>query len=227
MVGETSETNAKALATIYKRDILKMPRFMEFDAGATNHGKVTKFCDKNNIKFRFAATARHRQQGIVESKCKVLAQMLYSFINNQELANYNKSKTKKNVEQSRNWYINKAHFRSVIKFINDNTTAVIPNSNKSSDKPIVTKDNILLGVGTMVRVLLDHPIVIATQKTQNIQRGSDGFGATDVRWDKKIQAITWVVLVPDQPPMYRVGNKNILYTKKQLQVITPSDRGFA
>jgi hypothetical protein len=31
MIGETSTTNAKALATIYKRGILKKPKLIEFD----------------------------------------------------------------------------------------------------------------------------------------------------------------------------------------------------
>jgi hypothetical protein len=84
------------------------------------------------------------------------------------------------------------------------------------------KNEILLGVGTMVRTLLNHPVEIGTNT-----RTFGDFRATDIRWSRQIKAITWVVLKPSEPPEYKVGNEKVLYTKQQLQVITPSNRGFA
>ena len=106
--------------------------------------------------------------------------------------------------------------------INNNTKAKVYKT-QSSDEPVHSKrDSVLLSVGTKVRTLLNHPVEIGTNK-----RLFGDFRATDIRWSRNIRDITWVVLKPAQPPEYRVGHDNVLYTAQQLQVIKPSEHsGF-
>jgi len=221
---EDSNIIVNALKKIYERDILKKPKMFEFDNGTPFHGAVIDFCNDNDIKYRYAMTGRHRQQGIVESKNKVLAHALYSFLNEKELSNLRKEQNKpKNagkkvkVKLVTDWYISKQHFRSVINFINANTKARVI-TEETSETPIMKKGETLLDVGTKVRVLLDYPIDIGTNK-----RLIGDFRATDIRWSHKISPIEWVSLYPGQSVMYRIAGEDILRTRKQLQVMENQD----
>ena len=81
--------------------------------------------------------------------------------------------------------------------------------------PIVTDENRnLLSIGTNVLVSLDYPIDIANEKRQYGK-----FRAGDIRWSKEPKEIKWIVLKPNQPPMYRVSGEHILRTRQQLQVV--------
>jgi hypothetical protein len=52
------------------------------------------------------------------------------------------------------------------------------------------------------------------------QRLHGKFRQGDVRWDKTPKPITQIYLRPNQPPMYKIGdNKNVAYTKNQLQIV--------
>lgn len=221
---ETSDSLVSAFKRIYERNILEKPKMMEFDNGAAFHGAVIYYCKENNIKYRYALTNRHRQQGIVESKNKVLATALLSFVNEKELNNLRKEQAKASnankkvkVKLVTDWYISKEHFRSVIDYINEHTKARVLKE-ETTLTPMMKKGDILLDVGTKVRVLLDQPEEIATGK-----KLFGKFRGSDIRWSHKISEIEWVSLYPGQPVMYRVEGEKILRTREQLQVIEKAD----
>jgi hypothetical protein len=76
------------------------------------------------------------------------------------------------------------------------------------------KNRDLLEIGTKVLVTLDYPIDIVTGK-----KLYGKFRKSDIRWSRDAKKIIWVVLKPNQPPMYRVDGEEILRTRQQLQVI--------
>jgi hypothetical protein len=228
---EKSSDIVKAFEKIYSR-YLPLPKKFEFDAGSSFHGLVQDWCEAKGIRYRYAETNRHRQQGIVESKNKVLGAALYSFINEKELSNLRKEQAKYahldpskiKVKLVTDWYISHEHFRAVVDYINEHTKAKVI-TEEISDTPLFKKEEELLSVGTLVRTLLDFPREIATNKKLHGK-----FRASDILWSYKISPIEFVALKPGQPVMYRVQGEKILRTRKQLQIIrnvAVANRGFA
>jgi hypothetical protein len=76
------------------------------------------------------------------------------------------------------------------------------------------KNRDLLEIGTKVLVSLDYPIDIVTGKKLH-----GTFRKSDIRWSREAKKIIWLVLKPNQPPMYRVEGEKILRTINQLHVV--------
>ena len=198
---KTSYTTMQGFKKIYEK--WKLPKLMELDAGTEFHGDVETYFKSNGVKVRYAMTNRHRQQGLVESRNSVIGKVLFYIMNLKEM------KTKKT---SVDWYRSKEEFEKLMELINNEIKYKPP----TEDGPIkVTKNNRdLLTLGTKVLVSLDYPIDVAHEKRQ------DGkFRAGDIRWSKEPKEIEWIVLKPNQPPMYRVTGEKVLRTINQLQVI--------
>ena len=129
------------------------------------------------------------------------------------------------VKQTTDWYISNEHFRSIIDGINKHTKAIVYDDQPRDDPRVSKRNEELLPVGTQVRVLLDHPVAIASN-----ERLHGHFRHGDIRWSREIKPITWVTLKPDQPPLYRVSGEKVLRTRQQLQVRDAAhdhDAGFA
>jgi hypothetical protein len=94
------------------------------------------------------------------------------------------------------------------------------------NKPLIGKDNILLPIGTKVRVQLEYPIDVATGKKLHGK-----FRSGDIRWDPKERVIKEILLRPNQPVQYLLDGINgklqvepVAYTKNQLQEIPKNEQ---
>lgn len=210
MKDRTAKDCLKAFEKIYTR--FEFPKKMvELDDGAEFHGEVEDYFKSHNIKIRYAMTGRHRQQGLVESRNSVLSKVLFSIMNLKEI---------KSGKSSSDWYKSESEFRKVIEMMNHYmkykppTEKEIENSPQYQNIKVSDNNRDLLEVGTKVLVVLDYPKDIVTG-----DRLFGNFRKSDVRWNREPKKIIWVVLKPNQPPMYRVEGENILRTRQQLQVI--------
>ncbi len=200
-----SFSTLQAFRKIYDRELIKMPKVIEVDDGSEFKGDVKKYFVDNDVFVRTAMTNRHRQQALVESKNYLIGRVIFHLLNLNEL---NNKKT------SKDWYKSSDEFRKLVNVINDNIKFK-PITEQPSDNLKITKDNkILLPEGTKVRVTLDYPEDVAHGK-----RLIGKFRAGDIRFSKDIKTIEWIVLKPNQPPMYRVSGEHILRTRQQLQVV--------
>ncbi len=180
------------------------------DAGSEFKGVVKKYLDDKNVSVRVAIPGRKKQQAFVENRNGQIGKELFKYMNSDELVD---GKT------SRVWV---QHLPDVITFINKRTIANINRKPKRdpSDQVLCSGDACnLLNIGDNVRVKLDYPIDIVTKKKLH---GS--FRAGDIRWNPKIQKISDILLFPNQVPLYVVDdNKNINYTKAELQIVNPNE----
>lgn len=94
------------------------------------------------------------------------------------------------------------------------------------DHPVAEgSSQVLLEVGTKVRVLLDEPQDMITGKVHG------KFRSVDFKWSPQIRTIKNVLLMPGQPPMYQLDGtftddklSKVAYTKNQLQVVPENEQ---
>lgn len=196
-----AETVAKALDTIYKRKIIeKLPRIARTDSGSEFKSKVKDWFKKREVLQSVATPGRHRQLAFVERRNHTIGSALFMRMIAQEIITG---------EISKEWTDD---LPTVIEYINKH---VKQQSTPKSDMPIQNKDNLkLIPIGTQVRTQLDNPIDVVTKKTLHGK-----FRATDVKWDPEIKTITNILIMPNQPPLYKVDNTRIGYTRNQIQVV--------
>jgi hypothetical protein len=77
----------------------------------------------------------------------------------------------------------------------------------------------VLAVGTKVRIILEVPVEFISKKRQ-----IGKFRVGDTRWQNKIRYITQIFMRPANPPMYKVDDIDVAYTKNQLQVIKADEK---
>lgn len=201
-----AKTTVKTLEKIFKRGIIKRPKYLEVDDGQEFKGEFEKHF-KKVLELIRKMTGRHRQQSVVEAKNHILGTVLNKRMLAEEI---------NNDETSRNWV---DIFPEVIKLVNKHFSHNAEITDP--DKPIRTNkfSEDILENGTPVRIQLDNPIDYTDEK-----RLHGKFRAGDIRWSKDIGKITRFYLRPDQPVMYEVDNNNkVAYTKYQLQVISPNE----
>jgi transposase InsO family protein len=199
-----ADTVAKALDTIYKRKIIKkLPRIARTDSGSEFKSKVKDWFKTREVLQSVATPGRHRQLAFVERRNHTIGSALFMRMIAQEILTG---------EISKEWTDN---LPTVIEYINKN---VKQQQKPKSDMPIQNKDNLkLIPIGTKVRTQLDNPIDVVTNKKLHGK-----FRATDIKWDPNIKTITNILIMPNQPPLYKVDNIRIGYTRNQLQVV-PKD----
>jgi hypothetical protein len=202
-----SKTPASVLhgiKTIYKRNILQKPKILEVDSGSEFKGQFAEWCDEQNIKIHTALTARHRQQGLVETKNKYIGEFI------------NKIQAHKELETGRVCKVWVNDLPHIIKLINEHLPT--PITTQKNDFPIISKSNKdLLGIGDDVRIKLDYPI-----NTYNGKRlHGDKFRTGDIRWSKKVYKIKETLLKPDAPPLYLIKSDTdrVARTRGQLQFV--------
>lgn len=210
MKGTTSKETAAALKKIYSRkgnaSILEVPKILSTDQGSEFKGEVKKYMDEINVYMKTARTKRHRQVALVERKNRDIGTLVQTHIADDEA---------RTGQASSAWV---SDIRHIIKAINKKTKAM---SDKYSVKREREADRLpratgpstkLLSVGTKVRVQLDSP------------KEGDKFRAADERWDRTVRTIQFVLLKPNQPPMYQVsGIENAHYTYNQLQQVSNTE----
>jgi hypothetical protein len=207
-----------AFKSLYQHSkYIKLPKALEFDAGTEFHGEVEDYFKSLNIRIRYAPTARHRMQGLVESKNQLIGNILFHLLNLKELSDLRGGKKVEAVD----WYKSKAEFEKLIDTLNEHSEYK-PLKTQKQDTPLHSKSNMnLLNIGDNVRVLLDHPINIAHSK-----RLIGKFRSADIRWSLDVKKIEWVVIEPGEPPMYRIEGEKHLRTIQQLQKVNGYEHLF-
>lgn len=198
----------KGFQSIYKRNVLDVPKRMETDSGTEFKGVTKTYFDRMRTQMRYAETGRHRQQGLVEFANLRIGTALTKRQVGQELLTG---------EPSREWVDD---LPIIVKQINKNASKlkkpVIPYA------PIVEKSSQdLLLRGTKVRVQLDVPRGVAEG-----ERLPGKFRAGDVKWEMKPRIIKEISIRPGFPPTYLVNSDNpnekwkpVAYTRNQLQIV--------
>ena len=192
----------KALQKIYKRKVLKEPLRLEVDSGNEFMGDFKKYYDKL-LDIVKKTVGRHRQQSVVETKNYQIGKILNTRMLVEEINN--------NIT-SRSWV---DILPKVVASMNKHLSYDAKDTDVNS--PIRTNQfsSNMLPLGTKVRFQLDNP------QSYTDERPLMGkFRAGDIRWSKTTHVVTQYYLRPDQPPMYQLdNNKNVAYTKYQLQVV--------
>ena len=209
---KTNVTVLKAFKKIYNRNILKLPKQIDFDDGSEFKGTVSKFFKDQDIIVHVAIPHRHRQQAIVERKNQLIGTKLFKRMIEEELLTG---------EPSTQWV---DELKDIIKTMNANQKK--QKIKKPDDKYITSgESHIILSEGTKVRVALNAPIDVVTQK-----RLHGKFRDTDIRWKIKPNTIKQVIIQPNQPVMYLVDDENgntdhrQAYTKNQLLPVKDNER---
>lgn len=211
---KSSKDVKEALETIYERGILEIPKFLTMDSGTEFKGEVKKFCEDNEIAYRYGKPKKHRQLAVVEATNKYLAKGLFMKMTAQELLTG---------EPSREWIEDLPKF---VEYVNKKRKRKPPKPPKDNTVKCSGDDCNLLLIGTKVRVKLDHPKDVATDKTLHGK-----FRVTDIRWDPEIRKVTNIIMDDGQPPMYQLDDPkqelgvdtSARYTKKQLQVVPDNE----
>lgn len=214
MKAKDSKTTLKSIQTIYKRGIISQPKTLQVDSGSEFKGDFAKYFFDRGINIRYAEPYRSRQQALAESRNASIAKPLLFRMTAEELLTG---------EASTSW----THFLpQVIKFLNERFEVKYKKPKKDQkidydkifgDPKCEGKACDLLDVGTTVRYQLDKPINLLDEK-----RLHGGFRLGDVRWSIKPTVIERLQIVPNQPPLYKVKGRTCLYTRNQLQVVSPN-----
>ena len=194
-----------ALIRIYKRKILTLPHEIEVDAGTEFKDEFANYFNNISI-IRTKLSGRHRAQAVVEGINSIISKLVQTRQIGEEL-NTN--------EVSVTWV---SELSNIVKYINKHFEHTPPKINPTTDIPIKCKKGTtacdIFEIGTNVRIQLDNPI-----DTINSKRLHGKFRIGDIRWENKIRKITQIFLRPNFPPMYKVDNINVAYTKNQLQEV--------
>lgn len=207
---KTSETVANAFKQIYeKNDILEYPHFLKVDNGGEFKRHTQTLMNQHKTIIKRGLAGRHRQQALAERKNKTIGTMIHKKIAHDEL---------QTGQASSQWV---ADLPLILNAINKKVKQSIDKINKQPKTemdyaPRVMGDaQKLLKVGDKVRRILDEPRNVNQQ-----DKLSGKFRSSDQRWSKETYTIRFVLLKPNQPPMYMLDNlENVAYTKNQLQPI--------
>lgn len=218
---KTAQAVVDGFKRIYSHGILKKPVLMEVDDGGEFKSVVVPFFHDQGIEIRVAQPGRHRMQGIVERRNQLIGTALLKRQAAEEL---------KTGQPATGW-INDLPF--LIKALNKKAINNLKARKKYlrkhplPNKPLIGKDNVIIPIGTKVRVQLEYPIDVATG-----QKLHGRFRSGDIRWNPKERIIKEVLLRPNQPVQYLldgdVGKRHVepvAYTKNQLQII-PKDEQY-
>jgi hypothetical protein len=217
---KSAETVLSAFKKIYNRKILNLPTTqIEVDAGSEFKSVVHDWFISKGIRVRVAMAGRHRQQGLVETRNKIIGSALHKRMAGQELLTG---------QTSKEWVDDLPH---LIRAMNKRTNETQPKVQAKIDKipltPQVQGDaKNIIPEGTKVRVALDNPIDVATGK-----RLHGSFRSSDIRWSDKVRTVKEVLLKPQAPVTYlldgHIGKRKleyIAYTKNQLSVIHENEQ---
>jgi hypothetical protein len=207
VLSKSADEATTAIERIYKRKYLSKPKLLEVDDGTEFKG-VFKQHFNNNLELRVKRTGRHRAQANVEGMNSIISNLLQRIMLKESL--------EKNIEMG-DWV---KHLPTVVKLINE-YFAHKPIEIDAIDEPPTCSGNScdILAVGTKVRVILEVP-----QEFINEKRLTGKFRVGDSRWENKIRYITQIFMRPANPPMYKVDEIDVAYTKNQLQVVKANEK---
>jgi len=199
----SQEAVLEGFKEIYSHGILKKPSIqLEVDPGTEFNGLTTYF---KGVHIRRGLTNRHRQQSLVEFKNQIIGKIIHQLQAIDEL---------KTGHTNTSWV---KELPSIIKEINE--VYVKPVNTQLSDSVFISnKNKVILPEGTKVRLSLDYPIDVASNK-----RIDSKFRSSDIRFSKDIHKVKEILLKPGFPPMYLLDNDdNVPRTRQQLQLVDHS-----
>lgn len=208
-----SKTVLKAIISIYKRGILKMPKELITDQGSEFKGDFAKYFKEHNVFLKNAITGRHRQVGLVERRNQILGTILHMKMYSQELLTG---------EINRDWVDD---LKDIVEKINERYSHD-PYTDEELDKkygdPFEVKQKII-PLGSRVRVALDEPRDITGTKLHG------NFRSSDARWTTEIYNVINFTMNAHQPVMYQIDkptkpNEHVAYTAQRLQVVDSKEQ---
>lgn len=203
----TAQATRTAIEKIYSRNILNFPTFqIQTDQGSEFGGVFNKLFADKGITHRKGRTARHRQQAMVEARNKIIGKIVFTAQQAKEL---------QTGEPNTDWIYLLPSLRTDINEFYSHQPYVW-----DAKKSMLGKQDIL-DIGTKVRVVLERPVDLATDRPLPDAR----FRATDTRWENKIRTIERLIFQPNQEPMYIVsGIPHTAFPRKQIQVIRENEK---
>tara|TARA_R110000851_G_scaffold80329_1_gene176824 strand:- start:1339 stop:2499 length:1161 start_codon:yes stop_codon:yes gene_type:complete len=200
-----------AVKRIYARNILKVPHEIEVDDGGEFKEEFNTYFEKVSH-VRHKKSGRHRAQAVVEGMNGLISKLLQSRMVGQEITTG---------EQSGEWV---EEIPNIVLAINKHFAHKPIKPDIEKQIPIKCKKGSLscdvLAKGTNVRVQLDNPVEV----TGKGKRLHGKFRVGDIRFEIKIRKITRIYLRPDFPPMYKVDDIDVGYTRKQLQIVSDNEK---
>ena len=196
-----------AFETMFKRGILKPPTFqIIFDAGSEFKSVVKQYFQNDlHVIVKYAKTGRSNQLAFAENRNKLIGIALFKRMTAQQLITGQIS-----VEWVKDLPI-------IIKAINQHFKTIPINKPIDATKTqvLAKEGDVLLSIGTKVRIALDKPIETTDQRLHGT------FRSTDIRWSPVAHEITNIILLPGQPVSYSVDDvESTSFTRNQLQVIS-------
>jgi len=197
---KSSEAVLEGFKDLYSHGILQKPKLqLEVDSGKEFMGIGKYF---KGVHIRRGLTNRHRQQSLVEFKNQVIGKLIHQLQAIDEL---------KTSHISTSWV---DELPKIIKEINEVYVKPV-NTQLSNSVFVSSKNKVILPEGTKVRLSLDYPIDVASNK-----RIDSKFRASDIRFSRDVHKIKEILLKPGFPPMYLLDNNdNVPRTRQQLQVL--------
>ena len=209
-----SETASKAVQKMFKGKYLKKkPYTIEVDDGTEFKGDFLTAMKKLDVVVRTKRPGRSRQQASVEGMNGILGKLLNRAMLVDEINTGVKST---------NWL---DHLPRAIALINKRLTHKPKDLSKAEvtcgkDKKTGTDSCDLIPEGTKVRVISDKPRDFITGKALHGK-----FRSGDSRWEKEVRTVDQFLLLPGNPPLYKIsGIHNATYTKNQLQIVPENEK---
>ena len=203
-----SKTVLKAIVSIYKRGILKMPKELITDKGSEFNGDFAKYFKFHKVFLKNALAGRKRQVGLVERRNQILGTILHMKMYSQELLTG---------EINRDWVDD---LKDIVEKINERYGHA-PYTDDELDKKYGDPFEVIqkiIPLGSRVRVALDEPRDITGTKLIG------KFRSSDPRWTTEIYKVINFTMNPHFPVMYQMDkptkpNEHVAYTAQRLQVV--------
>jgi CRISPR/Cas system CSM-associated protein Csm2 small subunit len=205
---KTGKEVLKQVNDIYKvGKYLKKPNYIHIDAG-TEFNLMKNAYLKEKIGVRVASTARHRQQGHVESMNRVIGETINKIQLNNAIA------TDEDDQEQRDWI---EYLPDILEAINEREMKPIkkhpPMNSEKAQVSCKDKECETFGIGDKVRVLLDYP-----QSIDGKRLHGDKFRSGDVKWSVKPYTIENILILPNMVIRYVVkGIETNSFSKFELQ----------
>lgn len=196
-----------ALQHLYENSMsLIKPKLIQADQQFESK-KFRDWCEENDINLKISNTNDHRALSYVERLNKTLGTWIHQLQVEQEL---------QSGEVNTSW---KDDYKTLIEIINEKHK-MRKKRKRTGDIRLNNTNNSLILPDTEVRVALDKDV--SQDVFGNRLHGNQRAG--DIKWSVKIYTVIAPVLIPDNPPFYKLRSLNghiidRLYSRERLLVV--------
>lgn len=199
---KTAPACLAAIEVIFERDIIKQPKLqISCDSGGEFKGVFKDYFDNQNIKVKYGVPGRHKQQAYVENRNRQIGKAIFLLQTAEELLTG---------KPATHWV---DELPTIIKGINSHAKPMT----KARGFPRIDNTTEFFNVGDKVRIKLAHPVGATGEKLFG------SFRETDMRWSIKTFTIEDVILLPNQPPLYKLNDNKNWFTYKELKLTTDAE----